>query len=267
MLSTAPPGSRTIACVNAGGASNGPCSTDPPRRRTTSTPRCDVVDPEVHAPDRIGTWLGRDHHGHDVAGDWLGLLAAEVAREPEHRRWAERLRLPAEHGAVEPRRAVGVSGLQRAHRPGSGLVDQLCALSLAAFPRAEHSALRVLEHTEPTDRREVDALLEDRAARLAHPANRGLEVVHADLHHPGRRRVRIGHRADRGDVAATQTTERVGRQVVRSVLGLPAEQLRVERGRRRDVVLQVRHPAGNAGRVGVSLAHLSLLAVVSLPGP
>src|SRR5665811_240025 len=61
----------------------------------------------------------------------------------------------------------------------------------------------------------------------------------------------------RGHVTAAESPEGVRGQVRRTGLHLPAEELCVEGGRGRDVVLQVRHPAGDSCRVGVAFTHRS----------
>ena len=240
----------------------GAATTRPPRRVGVIGGRVGVGDPEVEVPARVGAVGERAHDADDVAGHGLLGLAADVAGQPPQRHLllgrAERLGLPAEDRPVERGGALRVGRGQHAHRPCARLVDELRALARAGFPGAEDRTGRVGEHGGAAGRRHVEGGLDDGPARLRGQRGGGLGVLDADVGDPagpGVRRLRR-QRREAGDVAAAQARERrTGRRVLSVGDELPAEERAVEAGGGLEVGLEGHDPAGDAGGVGVALAH------------
>ena len=132
----APPGSATTACKTTEarrGVPRAPIHRVAGRRR----PRAGRRRSRNPHPCRRSLYGGRKHHGDDVAWDGLRILR-RACNEVAGTWWQGRTLLPPSRTpAVEARGALGVAGLQYAHRPRAGLVDDLCALALAGLSCAE----------------------------------------------------------------------------------------------------------------------------------
>src|SRR3954454_2449354 len=137
------PAESASTAVRPGGLSNGATTAAPPWRSASATAASTSSTQKAtdqgagsppSAPARGPARPGRRHRRDALTRAGLPRLAADVAGQAEERHWAEALRGPAEHRAVERRGALRIGRVEAAHRPCPRLVDQLRAMAGARFP-------------------------------------------------------------------------------------------------------------------------------------
>ncbi len=177
----------------------------------------------------------------------------------------ERVRLPAEHVAVEGARFIHVVGVQPAEVPCARLVDELGAPVATGLPDVDRRALPVGEHRHAAGLHDVEGLDQDAAAGVPGLGGRVVCALDPDVRAPERlRRRALRLRADRGDVLAANGRDEVvaGRVGRHAVLEVPPEQAPVELDRSLRVGLGGVDPARHTLRISVSLQHRCSFAFV-----
>ena len=246
-----PWGSATTAIL-AMPMSIGPAILLPPSSASVGEARVDVRDREVDEPMRRRWWR--------QFGDRAVAAFAVGDHEVAHRHALHRRELPAEELAVERGRAIDIGRGELVPRERPRRVDELCAIVLMRLPDREVRALWIPDRCHPPGIEDVERRCVERGAELGGAGRDGVGVGDRHVGVPGRRRAGISLglrlRADRADLLAIDEHHRVDDPVAdRPILGLPAEQRRIERLRAVLVGRRQIDPAEGSRRVGGPLTH------------